>query len=983
MLEWAMSHPSFKTQLFRFVDVFPATHGDADVVRHLGEYLTGPDTPRTIDLGINLAEHAPFGKAVAAALARHNIAGIAHQFIVGSSPHEVTDGLRRLWDAGSAFTVDLLGEKTVTEAEADRYAARVADLLDTLIAETEAWPASLRLDSDDQGTVSRVNVSVKPSALASRYAPLTGDQGLDQAAARLRPILRRARDSGAFVHFDAEHYDVKDLTLRLVRDLLGEAEFAAVEAGVVIQAYLKDSYEDLADLIAFSSARPRPLTVRLVKGAYWDTETVTAQAHGWPPPVFEDKADTDANYEQCSRLLLDHHGQIRAAFASHNLRSLGHAVAYARSLGIADNGYEVQLLYGMAPPLHEAVRRLGLRLRVYCPVGELVPGMAYLVRRLLENTANESFVRRSFVEGQDIEALLAPPVPTRHQASDTSVAGVNASMVPSAPYRPEPIAEWRRPSVRAEFRAAVSSVGRGETNRNEASRGEMVPALINGERVHTAEHIVSVDPAAPSTIMGESASCGREEADAALAAAQRAQPAWASSPVAERAAVLFRAAAWIRSRRIEIAALEVYEAGKPWPDADADVCEAIDFLEYYGRAAIRLDSGRVDFGRIDSGRVDSGPAVESPPGESNRLTYEPRGTAVVISPWNFPLAIPTGMVAAALVTGNAVLFKPAEQTPVTAYRLVEALVAAGLPHGVLAFLPGPGESLGAYLVAHPDVSTIAFTGSRAVGLGIIEVAAATPPGQRHVKRVIAEMGGKNPIVVDDDADLDQTVPIVLASAFGYAGQKCSACSRLIVAESIHDQLVERLTGAAAGLMMGHPRESSVDIGPLIDAEARNRVLSFTDLASNEGRVVLACGDAPSDDERSAGWFVGPMIVTEVDPAGRLATEEIFGPILSVMRATSFDHALEVANASDYALTAGIVSRSPARIARAVRELRAGNVYVNRNITGAVVGRQPFGGYGLSGMGFKAGGPDYLVQFVNARAVSENTLRQGFAASSSD
>jgi len=322
-----------------------------------------------------------------------------------------------------------------------------------------------------------------------------------------------------------------------------------------------------------------------------------------------------------------------------------------------------------------------------------------------------------------------------------------------------------------------------------------------------------------------------------------------------------------------------------------------------------------------------------------------------------------------------VLFKPAEQTPAVAAALVEALGAAGLPDGVLALLPGVGEEVGAYLVEHPDVSFVAFTGSKPVGLGIVETAARLRPGQRHIKRVVAELGGKNPLVVDADADLDQAVPIAISSAFGYGGQKCSACSRLIVLDEVHDQLVERLVGAAKRLRVGHPRDMAVDVGPLIDAEAHARVRSYVELAGDEGEVVLTGGEPPGE-----GWFVGPTIVTGVRPGSRLATEEIFGPVLSVFRAGSFDEALAMANDTDYALTAGVVSRSPAHIRLAAAELRAGNVYVNRSITGAVVGRQPFGGYGLSGVGSKAGGPDYLLQFVEPRTVSENTLRQGFAPS---
>ncbi|HUR49383.1 MAG TPA: proline dehydrogenase family protein [Acidimicrobiales bacterium] len=955
MLEWAMSHPSFKTQLFRFVDVFPATVDDADVLRHLDEYFEGPNVPKLVDLGLGIADHVPvLGTAAAARLARRNISQVAHQFIVGSSPQEAVTGLHRLWQRGSAFTVDLLGEKTVTEGEADRYAARVAELLTVLIEATSSWAPDDQLERDDIGRLARVNVSVKPTALASRFSPLTREEGLEEAKARLRPILRLARDGDGFVHFDAEHYDVKDLTLQLIRELLSEPEFAELEAGAVIQAYLKDSRDDLADLIAFSSSRPGPLTVRLVKGAYWDTESVISTAEGWPVPVYQDKAETDANYERCVRLLHDHHGEVRAAFGTHNLRSLAYAVEYGRSLGIPDHGYELQMLYGMAETTHAALRRLGLRLRIYAPVGQLVPGMAYLVRRLLENTANESFVRRRSVEGRELDELLAPPVVNELPALEARQLPAPTDPTRPAEYEHEPVEEWRRASARAGFASAVA--------RMEAEGlGLDVPALIGGRAVRTSDSIVSVDPADPTTVVAHSASCGIAEAEEALAAARAAWPAWAGAPAVDRAAVLFRAARWMRERRRDLGALEVFEAGKPWREADADVCEAIDFCEYYGREALQLDAGG---------------SVESPPGERNRLLYRGRGIVAVIAPWNFPLAIATGMVTAALVTGNAVLFKPAEQTPAVASKLLAALQAAGLPDGVLAFLPGIGEVVGAHLVTHPEVSMVAFTGSKAVGLGIIEAAAVHRAGQRHVKRVVAEMGGKNPLIIDSDADLDQAVPIILASAFGYSGQKCSAASRLIVVDRVHDELIERLTGAARGLRTGHPREMGVDIGPLIDADAYKRVREYIEFAPDEGTLVLDGTDgAPTHGD---GYFVGPTIVDDVDPTGRLATEEIFGPVLAVMRAASFEQALTLANRTDYALTAGVVSRSPHNVASAERELRAGNVYVNRSTTGAVVGRQPFGGYGLSGVGSKAGGPDYLLQFVDPRAVSENTLRQGFA-----
>src|SRR5690606_26518608 len=403
VMEWAMERSAFKTQLVRFVDVFPALADDADVARHIGEYFDGVEIPRVLGAGHELAGRLPLGGRVEAAVARRNIARMGEQFIVGTSPEDAVAELHRMWRAGVAATIDLLGEKTVIAREADVYAARGEELIRALSDASATWAPDDHLERDDRGPVPRVNVSVKPTALATHYEPLSRRLGIDGAKERLRPILRLARERGAFVNFDMEHADVKDLTLDLFREILSEDEFREMAAGVVVQAYLRDSRDDLADLIAWSSQRAVPITVRLVKGAYWDTETVLARAAGWPSPVYERKVETDANFERCVRLLHDHHGEVRAAFGSHNLRSLAYAITYARHRGIPDTGYEIQMLYGMGEPLHAAVRRLGCRLRVYAPMGDLVPGMAYLVRRLLENTSNESFVRHRFAEGRDLD----------------------------------------------------------------------------------------------------------------------------------------------------------------------------------------------------------------------------------------------------------------------------------------------------------------------------------------------------------------------------------------------------------------------------------------------------------------------------------------------------------------------------------------------------------------------------------------------------
>jgi RHH-type proline utilization regulon transcriptional repressor/proline dehydrogenase/delta 1-pyrroline-5-carboxylate dehydrogenase len=403
------------------------------------------------------------------------------------------------------------------------------------------------------------------------------------------------------------------------------------------------------------------------------------------------------------------------------------------------------------------------------------------------------------------------------------------------------------------------------------------------------------------------------------------------------------------------AALQVRECAKPWAEADGDVCEAIDFLEYYAREAVKLAAGR---------------ELLQVPGERNTMRYEPRGVTAVISPWNFPLAIPCGMTAAALATGNAVVLKPAEQSPASAQLLVDALRAGGVPEHAIQLVPGFGDA-GEALVRDPRVHTIAFTGSSAVGLSIVRAAAETPEGQPHLKRVVAEMGGKNCVLVDADADLDDAVPAILKSAFGYAGQKCSAAARVLAHERIADTLVERLTGAMRALVVGQAGAFATDVPPVIERDAQERVQRYAETAAREGTLTLAGSDPPDE-----GWFCRPALATDLPPGSDVLREEIFGPLLAVERVRDMTAACDAVDASSFGLTGGLFSRSPVTIDDVVRRSPVGNLYVNRNITGAMVGRQPFGGNRRSGIGAKAGGPDYLMQFVEPRVVSENTMRHG-------
>ena len=514
------------------------------------------------------------------------------------------------------------------------------------------------------------------------------------------------------------------------------------------------------------------------------------------------------------------------------------------------------------------------------------------------------------------------------------------------PFANEPILELRRAPVREQLVAALTSL--------DSRLPVRVPVSVGESGGGTLE---STDPGEPERLVAVAQRASFADVEAAVEAARAGAAAWGRRPAGARAQTLTDAAAVLRERRLELAALEVRECAKPWPEADADVCEAIDFLEYYARGAVELERG---------------PELLQAPGERNELRYVSRGVTAVIAPWNFPLAIPAGMTAAALATGNAVALKPAEQSPACGHELVRALHEAGVPPEALALLPGEGD-VGAALARHPDVQTIAFTGSAEVGLQIVEGAGRTGPGQHDLKRVIAEMGGKNCVIVDADADLDEAVPAIVASAFVYAGQKCSAAARVLAHEAIADALLARLAGAVELLVSGHAEDFSTDVPPLIERGAQERVRGCVQRAGAEGEIVARGGEPP---ER--GWFCQPALATGLPEASALLREEVFGPLLTLERVPDMAAACDVVDSLPFALTGGLFARNPATVVEVARRSPVGNLYVNRPITGAMVGRQPFGGNRLSGTGAKAGGPDYLRHFVEPRVLTENTVRHGLA-----
>ncbi len=966
MMEFSMRDEHFKVQMFRFVDVLASLRRGSDIVQHLDEYFADMRNGYAplIRTGVSLARIVPI---ISGKFLRWNVSGMARQFIAGRSPEDVMKTLRKKRRQGIGFTVDLLGEAVVSEEEAAEYMGRCQELLEHLARETRGWTDPLGKNSE---LFPVVNVSVKISALYSQMNPADPADAIAHLAPRLRPILRRAKELGAFINFDMESYAHKNATLELFRTLFTEPEFRDwPHAGIVIQAYLRDAETDLRDLIAWGQARGTRFTVRLVKGAYWDYEKIKSMQNGWVIPVWLQKPESDANFERLTRILLENESIVTSAFGSHNVRSIAYAQALAEELRIDRTRFEFQLLYGMAGPIKRALVDMGYRVREYSPVGELLPGMSYLVRRLLENTSNEGFLRAKFSEHVSATQLLRDPgelvngvvpaagrgglagdTPASTGASDFSRNGATLETPPGDTYKNASLVNFVYPECQEKMRTALREV--------RARFGQKHPLVIDGKEIWTDKLLKSVNPSAPDEIIGYVAEAGIPETERAVKAARRAFETWARTPVEERCQLLERAAAILDRRRFELSAVEVFEVGKAWAEADGDIREAMDFCLFYAHQ-MRL----IGYPRL----------TQNVPGEESYQHYWPRGVALVIAPWNFPVAILCGMVTAALVTGNAVIMKPAEPSAILGSLLMEVFQEAGVPPGVLNCLHGRGSVIGAYLVDHPDVEMIAFTGSREVGLRIWESAGKTRPGQRELKRVVCEMGGKNAVIVDSDADLDETIVDTIYSAFGYQGQKCSACSRLIALEENYERVMHRLLAAAASLRVGNPEQPGITVGPVIDETAYHRIQEIIEKGKTEATLAFRATNIPDK-----GYFIPPTIFTDVKPEMTLSQCEIFGPVLSVLKACDLDDAIRIANDTDYALTAGFFSRSPANIERVKAELVAGNVYVNRSCTGAVVGRHPFGGFKMSGGGTKAGGNDYLLNFLVPRVVTENIMRHGFA-----
>jgi RHH-type transcriptional regulator, proline utilization regulon repressor / proline dehydrogenase / delta 1-pyrroline-5-carboxylate dehydrogenase len=948
LMAWTMENDGLRVQLFRLIDCLPALQSKAEIARHMQEYLTSEaiEVPALRSL-LNFSTDNPHSiTATAAATTLATAVGtLAKRYICGENLAAASKTIERLRRERLAFTLDLLGEAVISETEAQGYLNRYLAIMADLADRAQRWEPITQIDRADGKTLHRVQVSVKLSALYSQFDPIDPVKTTEKVSEPARILLRKAKELGCDLHFDMEQYEFKSLTLQILKQVLIEPEFRdRTDVGMTLQGYLRDTESDLDELITWAKERGQPITVRLVKGAYWDRETIHAHQQGWAVPVFFDKVSTDANYERLTQILLEHHQYLYAAIGSHNARSLAKAIAIVRELKIPSRAVEFQCLYGMGDKFTKAIADMGYRVRVYCPFGELIPGMSYLIRRLLENTANSSFLRISGSESRDLAKLVAAPVMTDRDRNYNGESATNSfDGFTNSSDRDYAIA-----SERAAVQTALTKVL--------SEFGNTYLPIIDDRSVPTEDYIESVNPANCSQVVGKIGLASIEQADIAISAAKSAFGTWKQLSAQHRGDILRRAADLMETQRAELAAWITWEVAKPMRESDAEVSEAIDFCRYYAQEMERIESG----------------VQRNLPGEDNTYIYQPRGVVVVISPWNFPLAIAMGMCVAAIAAGNTVILKPAEQSSVVGAKIAEILHAAGLPAGVFNYLPAKGATVGAHVVKHPDVSLIAFTGSQQVGCQIIAEAAILRPGQKHIKRVIAEMGGKNGIIVDESADLDQAIVGVMNSTFGFAGQKCSACSRAIVLAPVYDNFLDRLVAATRSLTVGAAHLPDTQLSAVIDADAQSKIQQYITQGKETAKLAL---EMPVPD---GGFYVSPTIFSEVDPQSAIAQEEIFGPVLAVIKAANFDEALRIANDTSFALTGGLYSRTPSHIDRAYQEFEVGNLYINRGITGALVDRQPFGGFKLSGVGSKAGGRDYLLQFLEPRSITENTQRQGFA-----
>ncbi|RUR15450.1 bifunctional proline dehydrogenase/L-glutamate gamma-semialdehyde dehydrogenase PutA [Legionella sp. km535] len=867
---------------------------------------------------------------------------MSKQFVMGRTINEALTRAKKKESKGYRYSYDMLGEAALTSADALRYFEAYKKAIESIGQQADK----------NSNIYKRAGISIKLSAIHPRYNESQYERVMEELPPRLLALSRLAKEYGIALTIDAEESERLDLSLDVIEQVFNDDSLDGWDGfGLAVQSYQKRAFYVLDWVAALARSKKRRIMVRLIKGAYWDSEIKKSQMQGFAEyPVFTRKVFTDVSFQACAKKILTMTDAIYPQFATHN----AYSVAMILNIVGEYRDFEFQCLHGMGNELYEQIVPAdcyGIACRIYAPVGSHEDLLPYLVRRLLENGANSSFVNRIVDDNAPITDLVEDPI-TKAKALFNSM---NKNIpLPEALFLPQRINSKGFDFTNRHERALLQQE-LAKVNSNQWSAGP----IVAGKTASDNQQAVT-SPQQPSRVVGSVQNSSLDDVEKALTQAELAFPAWSGTPVEERAACLNRFADLLQANMMEFLSLACLEAGKTWNDGVAEVREAIDFCRYYAHMAQQL--------------MASPTRLHGYTGELNELSLHPRGTILCISPWNFPLAIFTGQVVAGLVTGNCVIAKPAEQTPLIAAYAVKLMHQAGIPVGAIQLLPGAGETIGAALVSDKRIKAVLFTGSTDTA-NLINRTLATRGGE--IIPLIAETGGQNAMLVDSSALLEQVVVDAVVSAFGSAGQRCSALRVLFVQEEVYPRTIELLKGAMAELVVGDPRWLSTDIGPVIDKDALSLLTNHVENMKKKYEILYQC---KLSDECESGFFMPPTAIA-IDNLDALE-KEVFGPVLHVVqfKRKNLDQVIEQINKTGFGLTLGIHSRINETVEYIRKRIHAGNCYVNRNMIGAVVGLQPFGGEGLSGTGPKAGGPNYLVRLCHERTYTVDTTAAGGNAS---
>lgn len=948
ILAAAVADPALRQQMFRFVDVLPRLRTHQELSRHLHEFFAevqaiDPEARELVRFGADqLSPNSILSRALAHNL-RWQVHRIARRFVAAPEPATLLRTIAGQRQHGQGTAIATLAGVPLTAEERDAYFDSVVHQLSELAPAVAVWPEDRLLDHDQFGPAPRLHVAVQLSRLTGLRECRDPERVAAELLPRLRTLLRFAREQQVLLQIDGETASWRPTIHALLQQTLLEAEFAELtEIGIDIPADAATASAELQHWLSWLAERQVPVAIRLSLGPGWDEEHLRAQAQGWTSPVVAEPWQAGAQFETLAGVLLANTHLARPILATDHPRGLAAGLAQAQQLNVPRTAWEWQPRMGLHSELSQTLSERGYRVRLRTPVGEACLGLSLLIRDCLANPSYELPLGYS-LRGENEEDLFMNPAELAAQSPP------RRKRLPLS-FENQPLADFSQPEVRTAQLAALETV-RGQLGRD-------YPLVIDGKAIHSRERHATRNPSRLSQLVGRVAIATEDDVLAAVATARRAFTHWSRVEVQYRYEYLGLIARELEQRRYELAAWMMFEVGLTWPEADQEVADAIDYCRYYAEQMKWLHE----------------PSTAEIASEQNSYAFRPRGVVAAISSWDAPLSTIASMTAAALMTGNTLVLAPDLRAAVISAHWLSVLQSIGLPDGVVQFIPGSIDDLCPVLAGSPDVDLVVCSTSVANGLRINALAATPHRSAQSIKRVLVDLPGNNAIIIDADADLDEAVAGVLASAFRQAGQSRRSCARVIVVEEIHDEFVNRLAAATKLLQVGPADEPGAEIGPLIDVANVETIDQICADVADEGQVHVA-GEVPVELAHE-GCFAAPRIITGLTCKARIAAQDVVGPVLVVLRAENFKDALEIANATDYALIGGVYSRSPANLQRARQEFHVGNLFLNRPITHARVGRQPIGGYRLSGGGAKAGGPDYLLEFLIPVAICEDVSRRG-------